>query len=105
MPLSVRVGQADWEPEHLVVHGVGVVDLVPVGGAPRAEVVVLVGAGAGALLDEEQADDAGAVGERAAGVLVVVAGDVIRARGVEAPALGALLREVEVEAGHVLGEQ
>ena len=37
----MRVGQADWQPEHLVVHGVGVVDLVSVGGAPRAEVVVL----------------------------------------------------------------
>ena len=37
------------------MHGVGVVDLVPVGGAARAEVVVLVGAGAGALLDEEEA--------------------------------------------------
>ena len=61
----MRVRQADWQPEHLVVHGVGVVDLVSVGGAPRAEVVVLVGAGAGALLDEEEADDAGAVGERA----------------------------------------
>ena len=51
------------------MHGVGVVDLVSVGGAPRSEVVVLVGAGAGALLDEEEADDAGAVGERAAAVL------------------------------------
>ena len=69
------------------MHGVGVVDLVSVGGAARAEVVVLVGAGAGALLDEEEADDAGAVGEGTAGVLVVVAGDVIRAGRVEAPAL------------------
>ena len=50
----MRVRQADWQPEHLVVHGVGVVDLVSVGGAPRSEVVVLVGAGAGALLDEEE---------------------------------------------------
>ena len=74
---SVRVRQADWQPEHLVVHGVGVVDLVSVGGAPRAEVVVLVGAGAGALLDEEEADDAGAVGKRAAAVRVVVADDVV----------------------------
>ena len=76
------------------MHGVGVVDGVSVGGAPRAEVVVLVGAGAGALLDEEEADDAGAVGERAAAVLVVVAGDVIRAGGVKASALGALLRNL-----------
>ena len=65
------MGQAKRQPKHLVVHGVGVVDLVPVGGAARAEVVVLVGAGAGALLDEEEADDAGAVGERAAGVFPV----------------------------------
>ena len=67
----MRVRQADWQPEHLVVHGVGVVDLVSVGGAPRAEVVVRVGTGAGALLDEEEANDAGAVRERAAAVLVV----------------------------------
>ena len=62
---SLGVRQTERQPEHLVVHGVGVVDLVPVGAAVRAKVVVLVRAGAGVFLDKEEADDAGAVGERA----------------------------------------
>ena len=34
---SQRVRQADWQPEHLVVHGVGVVDLVSVGGPKKSK--------------------------------------------------------------------
>ena len=104
--LWLGIGQTQRQPEHLIADGVGVVDLIRCRpAAVRAEMVVLVRAGAGVFLDEKEADDARTVRERAASLRIVVAGDVVGAGRVEAPAFGTLLREVEVKAGEVLGEE
>ena len=87
--LGIR--QTERQPEKLVTDRIGIIDTVArCSGASGSKVVVLVRAGLRITLDEEKADDSGAVWTTAP-LCVVVAGDVIRAGGVEAPLLGSML--------------